>query len=136
MLRALAAGMCPRLSQNFSETQKKLKEVPNAPTNWHLLTISFDPEKDTPAVLKNYAGRFGYDPQHWSFLTGDLMEITAIAEQFGQMFWREGGSISHNVRTVVIDANGKVQKVIAENKWTSDQLVEEIVKAAAATKVP
>ena len=128
--------MCPRLSQNFSETQKKLKEMPNAPTNWHLLTISFDPEKDTPAVLKNYAGRFSYDPQHWSFLTGDLMEITAIAEQFGQMFWREGGSISHNARTVVIDADGKVQKIIPENKWTSDQLVEEILKAAAATKVP
>ena len=128
--------MCPRLSQNFSETQKTLKEMPNAPTNWHLLTISFDPEKDTPAVLKNYAGRFGYDPQHWSFLTGDLMEITAIAEQFGQMFWREGGSISHNARTVVIDADGKVQKIIPENKWTSDQLVEEILKAAAATKVP
>jgi protein SCO1/2 len=123
--------MCPRLSQNFSEAQKKLKEIPNAPTNWHLLTISFDPEKDTPDVLKNYAARFNYDPQHWSFLTGDLTEITAIADQFGETFWREGGSISHNIRTAVIDANGKVQKIIPENKWTSDELVQEIVKAAA-----
>ncbi len=122
--------MCPRLSQNFSEAQKKLKEIPNAPSNWNLLTISFDPEKDSPAVLKDYAARFDYDPQHWSFLTGDLMEITAIADQFGETFWREGGSISHNVRTAVIDASGKVQKIIPENKWTSDELVQEIVKAA------
>ncbi len=122
--------MCPRLSQNFSEAQKKLKELPNALTNWHLLTISFDPEKDTPAVLKDYAARFNYDPQHWSFLTGDLVEITAIAEQFGQTFWREGGSISHNVRTAVIDTNGKIQKIIPENKWTSDELVAEILSAA------
>jgi len=122
--------MCPRLSQNFSDTQKKLKEMRDAPENWLLLTISFDPEKDTPSVLKNYGERFGYDPQHWSFLTGDLMEITAIAEQFGQTFWREGGSLSHNVRTVIIDTEGRVQKIIPENKWTSDELVEEILRAA------
>ncbi len=122
--------MCPRLSQNFSEAQKKLESMPNAPTNWHLLSISFDPEKDTPAVLKNYAERFKYDPRHWSFLAGDLIEITAIAEQFGETFWRESGSISHNVRTAVIDTSGKVQKIIPENKWTSDELVEEILKAA------
>ena len=71
------------------------------------------------------------DPKHWSFLTGELIEITAIAEQFGQTFWREGGSISHNVRTVVIDATGKVQKIIPENKWASDELVGEILKASA-----
>lgn len=122
--------MCPRLSQNFSDAQKKLSEMPNAPTNWQLLTISFDPEKDTPAILKGYAERHHYDPAHWSFLTGDLMEITAIAEQFGQTFWRENGSISHNVRTAIIDANGKVQKIIPENKWTSGELVEELLKAA------
>ncbi|MEO6035120.1 MAG: SCO family protein [Verrucomicrobiota bacterium] len=126
--------MCPRLSENFSETQRKLKAMPNAPTNWHLLSISFDPEKDTPAVLKNYAQGFNYDPRHWSFLTGELIDITAIAEQFGETFWREAGSISHNVRTAVIDANGKVQKIIPENKWTSDELVAEIVAASAEKK--
>lgn len=122
--------MCPRLSQNFSDAQKQLESMPNAPTNWHLLTISFDPERDTVAVLKSYGERHNYDPQHWSFLTGDLMEITAIAEQFGQTFWREGGSISHNVRLAIIDANGKVQKIIPDNKWTSEELVAELLKAA------
>jgi protein SCO1/2 len=121
--------MCPRLSQNFSDAEKKIKAAANAPTNWHLLTISFDPERDTPAVLKSYAERHDYDPQHWSLLTGDLIEITAIAEQFGQTFWREGGSISHNIRTAVIDANGKVQKIIPDNKWTSDELVAEVLKS-------
>jgi protein SCO1/2 len=120
--------MCPRLSQNFSEAETKLKSMPNAPTNWHLLTISFDPETDTPEVLKAYAARHNYDPTHWSFLTGDLIEITAIAEQFGETFWRESGSISHNLRTAIITPDGKVQKIIPDNKWTSDELVEEILK--------
>jgi protein SCO1/2 len=127
--------MCPRLSQNFSDAQERIKAMPNAPTNWRLLTITFDPERDTVAVLKSYAERHNYDPQHWSFLTGDLIEITAIAEQFGQTFWTEGGSISHNIRTVVIDANGKVQKIIPDNKWTSEELVNEILKAAEVAKV-
>ena len=126
--------MCPRLSQNFAETERKLKALPGAPTNWHLLTISFDPEKDTVAVLSDYAKRYNADPKRWSFLTGELIEITAIAEQFGQTFWREGGTISHNVRTAVIDANGKVQSIIAEAKWTSDEMVAEVVKAASVNK--
>ena len=103
-----------------------------APTNWHLLTVSFDPEFDTPAVLKAYAGLYKYEPERWTFATGDLMDITAIGEQFGLAFWHdETGSISHNLRTIVIDASGRVQKVFEGNKWTSDELVEEMVKAAA-----
>jgi protein SCO1/2 len=106
---------------------------PNAPANWHLLTISFDPEFDTPAVLKSYAERYQYDPKHWSYLTGELVDITAIAEQFGLLFWREKeAGISHNLRTVVVDASGRVRKIFTENKWTSDDMTEEITKAAGA----
>ncbi|MGI8965714.1 MAG: SCO family protein, partial [Limisphaerales bacterium] len=82
-------------------------------------------------VLKNYAEKYKYDPSHWSFLTGELIDITAIAQQFGQTFWREGESINHNLRTVVIDAKGRVQKILPSDKWTSDELVEEMLKAAA-----
>ena len=124
---------CPKMSSNFLEAQKKLLAIPNTPTNWHLLSISFDTEYDTPAVLKSYAERYGYDPKHWNFLMGDLFDITALSEQFGLQFWRLNPNepLSHNLRTAVIDTKGRVQKVLPENKWTSDELVEEIVKAAA-----
>jgi len=125
-------NFCPKMSSNFAEAAKKLNEMPNGPRNWHLFSISFDPENDTPTRLKSYAEAQHYDSQRWSFLTGDLIDVTAITEQFGQQFWRDGTSISHNLRTVVIDARGRVQKIIPENKWTSDELVQELVKAAAA----
>jgi len=123
---------CPLMSRNFEEVQKKLLAQPNAPTNWHLLTISFDPEYDTPPRLKGYAKQYNADPQHWSFLTGALIDITAIAEQCGLTFWREGDgvNISHNLRTAVVDAHGRVQKILPENKWTSEELATEILKAA------
>jgi protein SCO1/2 len=124
---------CPRTALNYAETQKKLLALPNAPTNWHLLTITFDPEHDTPDKLKPYAEAYGYDPLHWTFATSDLVEITAIADQFGCQFWHdETGSISHNLRTAVIDASGRVQRILPGNTWSSDELVQEIVKASSA----
>jgi protein SCO1/2 len=121
-------NFCPRMSSNFSEVQRKLVAM-HSFTNWHLFTISFDPEFDTPPILKAYAERFGAKPDHWNFLTGALIDIDAIAEQFGEMFWREQGALNHNLRTVVVDASGRVQRVFTGNSWTSDELVEEMLKA-------
>ena len=122
---------CPLMANHFSDAQQKLLALANAPTNWHLLTVSFDPDFDKPAILKNYAERYKYDPAHWSFATGALIDITALAEQVGLTFWHDDtGSISHNLRTVVVDASGRLQKILVGNQWTSDELVTEMVKAA------
>jgi protein SCO1/2 len=124
---------CPRMSNNFKEAYDKLTAMANGPTNWHLLTISFDVEFDTPAVLRGYAKQYNPDPAHWSFLTGALIDIDAITEHFGLIFPRnDQGGFDHNMRTAVIDARGKVQEILAGNKWTSDELVQQIVKAAKA----
>ncbi|MBP9901697.1 MAG: SCO family protein [Verrucomicrobiota bacterium] len=126
---------CPLMSNNFRATQDALLKNPSAPTNWHLLTLTFDPEFDTPDKLKNYAAIYGCQPQHWSFLTGALIDVTALGEQFGLMFWRDPQTgISHNLRTIIVDAQGHVQKIITENKWTPTELVTEIVKAAQVGK--
>jgi protein SCO1/2 len=124
-------NFCPLMANNFGATQKKLLAMPNAPTNWHLLTISFDPEFDTPAVLKKYAEAHDADPNRSTFATGELIDITAIGEQFGLTFWHEqAGVISHNLRTVVIDASSRVQKIFTGNDWKPEELVAEMIKAA------
>lgn len=125
---------CPRTMSQFADTQRQLLARPGGPTNWHLLTLSFDPAFDTPAVLKAYGASHGQNPRHWTLATGSLIDITAIAEQFGLTFWSEDGGISHNLRTAVIDPSGRVQRVFAGNKWTSDELTAEILKAAALAR--
>jgi protein SCO1/2 len=123
-------AFCPFTANNFAEVQTKLLALPNPSTNWHLLTISFDPDFDKPDVLKAYAERYKYDPAHWIFATGDIIDVTAIGEQFGLMFWRdETGLLSHNLRAAVVDPSGRVQKIFEGNKWTGDDLVAEMVKA-------
>jgi protein SCO1/2 len=122
---------CPKLANDFAETQAKLLSLQNAPTNWHLLTITIDPEFDQPDVLKAYAEAHHYDPAHWTFATSDLTGIARFGDLFGLAFWRDSsGSITHNMRAAVIDTQGRLQKVFEGKDWTSAEMTAEIVKAA------
>lgn len=129
---------CPRMSREFAEAQRALLARANAPANWRLLSLSFDPDYDTPATLKAYAARQQADPARWSFLTGTIADIDALTEQFGLSFTRDasGVNFSHNLRTAVIDAAGRVQRILVGNQWQSSELVEELVKAAQAQAAP
>jgi protein SCO1 len=124
-------NFCPHLTSNFAEAAAQLGQMPGAPAQWQLLSISFDPKNDTPPQLLAYASHAHYDPAHWSFLTGDPAQISGLADQFGENFWTEGGSISHNMRTVVVDARGRVRKIYPGNYWTSAELVQAMMQAAA-----
>ena len=120
------------MSQNFQKAQAALKAQADAPQNWTLLSISFDPAWDTPERLRAYAAPYRIDTNHWQFATSDLWTIDGITEQFQLVFYRPtpGALPEHKLRTVVIDARGRVQKVFAGNEWTVDEFVAEMVKAA------
>jgi protein SCO1 len=123
---------CPRQSVQFAEVCRQLKARPAGPANWHLLSVSFDPAHDTPSVLRAYARGYKYDPARWNFLTGEMIDIDALTEQFGMFFARDGEGFSHNVRTAVIDAEGRIQRIFVGNEWTVDEFVAAMVKAAGA----
>jgi protein SCO1 len=127
---------CPRLSKNFLEAQQKLESLPGASANWHLLSISFDPEFDSPQLLKAYGNSYQYDPKHWSFLTGPADKIGELARQSGVSYQSDVGAFNHNFRTLIIDANGHLQMIFPTSGNLSDQIVAEIIKAAAATNLP
>jgi protein SCO1/2 len=127
---------CPRLSKNFQEASQKLAAMANAPTNWHFLSISFDTEFDSPAMLKGYGESYQYDPLHWSFLTGPSDKISELARSSGVTYESDNGTINHNFRTLIIDASGHLQMVFPTSGDLSDAIVSEIIKAAAATNQP
>jgi protein SCO1/2 len=126
---------CPRMTANFSQVEHQLESLSNAPPRWHLFSISFDPEHDTPSRLAAYAQAAHYDKNHWSFLTGDPGQIGALADQLGENFWHEGGSIGHNLRTVVVDPRGRIRKIFPGNKWTVKDLEQEMLRCAPSPPV-
>ena len=126
---------CPRMSLHLGRTRQLLKADPAVPANWHLLSVSFDPEFDTPSVLAAHARQLGADPADWTFATGALIEVDDLTERFGMYFARESGGVTfnHNLRTIVIDPAGRVHQVLIGNSWSPEDLVQAIKKAAVST---
>ena len=124
---------CPRLNRNFEEASKQLSALPHGRTNWHFISVTFDPAHDSPAILKAYARNYRYDPAHWSFVTGPTDKIEEFARLSGVTFAAENGSINHNFRTEIIDAAGHLQMVFPIGGDLSAALVTEMLKAAAVT---
>ena len=123
---------CPRMNTQFADVQRVL--AAGTEKNWQLLSISLDPGYDTPARLAEYATRYTPDAAHWMFVTGDAGEIRALGEAVGLAIKKDGERIDHNLRTVVVDAAGHVQKIFEGNAWTSAELTAEMQRAMAAQR--
>jgi protein SCO1/2 len=123
---------CPLLDRNFAAIQKKLETDPALSAlkgRVHLVSLSFDPETDKPAVLKKHAATLGADPRVWTFLTGDRDDIDQFGSRFGVQVARAMGDqkdITHNLRTALIDKDGKLVKVYIGNEWSPDQLIADL----------
>lgn len=123
---------CPRMGQNFAAAQREL--AAGSATNWHLLSISFDPEFDTPARLAAYGKSYQQDPARWTFATGPTEDIRRLGGAFGLAFWKSANGFDHNVRTVVVDRAGRVQKIFRDNQWQPAELVKELKQAMGDVK--
>jgi protein SCO1/2 len=126
---------CPRLTKNFQGAIERLQALPDGPTNFHFLSISFDP-LDTPLLLRSYARHYKYDSNHWSFVTGNNEQIQELARGFGVGITKEGGVYTHNFSTVIFDAVGRLQNMWPIGGDMTDQIVAEISKAARAEERP
>jgi protein SCO1/2 len=121
---------CIRMSNHFAKVQSLLARDKSLDGKWHLISISFDPKFDTPKVLKNYGQSYSADFLTWDFVTADQATITKLTDGFGLSFSDdEGGLIAHNLRTVLLDKEGKIMKVISGNEWMPDELVDAMKKA-------
>ena len=122
---------CPLMDRHFVTIQEQLKADP-ALSKVHLATVSFDPVIDTPPVLKKHAQQLGADLTRWTFFTGDRDDIDKFASRFGVTIARDTSdpkNITHNLRTVIIDPDGKLKKTYTGNEWTPDQILADLRRA-------
>ncbi len=119
---------CPLMDRHFVTLQKTLKADP-ALKHVRLVTISFDPATDTPAVLRKHAKSLDADLTRWTFLTGDRDDVDRFAARFGVSVARalnDARDITHNLRTAIIDADGKLVKAYTGNDWSPEQVLADL----------
>ena len=114
--------VCPRLSANFAMLQRRFPDL--AGGDLLLLSVTVDPEFDTPAVLAEYARRWAAG-SGWRFLTGD---VAPLAASLGEIYWAEEGSIGHNSTTSIIGRDGRLAAQVEGSNYRPDQLAHLIAR--------
>ena len=124
---------CPRMSGNFAEIYKQLGSNASL-ADTRLLSISFDPEHDTPVVLRNY----GFSVAHthdaalfrrWQFAAPRAADLPKIADFFSLTVKPEGGLITHNLSTAVIGPDGKIVNWYHGGDWQVSDLIKDAASA-------
>ena len=127
---------CPRMAGNFLKAREALLSNAGAPTNWQFLSVSFDPGFDNPAVLTAYGNYArGTNTDRWLFAAMPTNVLASIAPKLDLMVAPDGGGITHNLRTVVLDPLGRIFRQFDGNQWTPEQLTDAIRLAARFTQV-
>ena len=126
---------CPRVTTNFAEVYKQLGTNP-ALAGTHLLSLTFDPEHDTPKVLRDYGfvSAHTHNPalfSRWEFATPTSADLPKIANFFSLTIKPEGGLITHNLSTAVIGPDGKIVKWYHGSDWQVSDLIKDATDASA-----
>lgn len=132
--RCPVPNFCPLMDRNFAVVQREIAATAHPGSRPHLVSVSFDPAHDTPEVLEDYARRAGADPARWSFVTGTPEEIERFAGRFGVTTIRSDADpveIVHNLRTAVIDPQGRIVTIFSGNDWTPTDLLRAMRAAGA-----
>ncbi len=119
---------CFRLSNNLGQLNQRF--ATRMGRDLVLLSISFDPEYDKPKVLREYGARYAgeLDPHftHWQFVAATPGETKKAADFFGVSYMRDGATIVHSLRTVVIGQDGKIARVFNGNDWNPEDAVSAL----------
>ena len=113
-------NFCFRNSNNFGVLQNRFKQKMGK--ELILLTVTFDPQRDQPDVLEEYASNWKADPASWHFLTGAVADIQRVSNMFGVDYFPDEGLMNHSLHTAIINRQGKLVANIEGNQFTAEQL--------------
>jgi len=129
---------CPLVSRNFSKIYASLKKDAPLGTKTRLLSVSFDPDHDTPEALRKYAATFngttgGKPYDRWQFAVVPKKDLVQVANFFGLYYHTEGGVLTHSLSTTVIKPDGTVYKWYSDNEWKPEDLIADATQALRQT---
>ena len=98
------AGPCPAMTRSMAAVAKKLELYPEVA----FVSVSVDPETDTPEVLARYGAKFGANPERWHFLTGTPEAIQELAVK-GFMIGAVDDPVIHSTKFCLVDQKGQIR---------------------------
>jgi protein SCO1/2 len=118
---------CPLMDRRFVELQRAIRADDQLARRVRLLSVSFDPDQDTPGALTSHASQVGADSAIWRFATAPRDVVDRFAASFGVNVIREAdGTITHNLRTAVIDLHGRLVRIHDSTQWTAAQILDDL----------
>jgi len=123
--RCPIATACPMTTAKFSKLDAMLGRAGFGV----LLTVTVDPEHDTPKVLADYASRAGADPKRWKFLTGAPKDVADVAERFGVLYYPDKGQVVHQQAVAVLDSRGRLSTIYYGETWEPEHIFRDMEKA-------
>lgn len=124
--RCPIATMCPAATLRMMDLQKAARAA--GAKDFELVSISLDPEYDTPGILKEYAMVRGIDTANFSFLTGPDAAVRQLLAQLGVIREFEGATIKHTLATVLINEQGKIIYRVDGSVWSVEDMVRHLRK--------
>jgi protein SCO1/2 len=117
------------LTANLVHLQRMLKR--EGPKDFFLVSITTDPEVDTPEVLKSYAERFGVDFSTWAFLSGAEQQVKQVWRSFGVTVIKKGrGLVQHTGLTTLIDRQGVRRLNYYGDTWHEKEIHRDLLSLA------
>lgn len=121
---------CPLMDKKFADLAGRLAPVSSRADKVRLISLSFDPEHDTPEVLQKHATARGAKPPLWIYANASHPELAKIAGPLGLAYGANGGEIAHNLCTAVVDPQGRLGSIrvgSTQNHWESADMLKTIV---------
>jgi protein SCO1/2 len=123
---------CPLLDRRFAAVQDAAAADPALAGRVRLLSVSFDPDADTPEILAAHAAKVGARGD-WHFATAPRDMVDRFAAAFGVNVIREADrTITHNLRTAVVGPDGRIAVLRSGNDWTADDILADLRQALGA----
>ncbi len=124
---------CARMTSNFESVSSMVDSLPaDRRDRMALLSVTIDPEFDTPVILRAYAAQqapLARNFERWTFATGSPEEVRAVARFFGLSYEKQSGQIIHSLRTVVVGPDNRVAAIFRGNTWTPEEAVQALAFA-------
>lgn len=126
--------VCPVITANMSNINRQLEDTAGV----HFIEITFDPERDTPSVLKNYLEAYKLNPRQFTMLTGQPAEVDSLLDRLGIFVQKTDADtlsdgeityfMNHSNRILLMDGQGRIRGRYNGSRVPPEHVIEDINK--------